>query len=56
METQRNYQRYLTGLKGLACLLIMIGHFIGLYRVSQSFTPQDFYSGCCSGVPSGFFH
>lgn len=33
--TQVERKRYLDGLKGMACVLIMIGHYAGLYRYAQ---------------------
>lgn len=36
----KNYYRYISGLKGFSCLLIMIGHFIGLYRFAEQFLPK----------------
>lgn len=35
--TQMNYKKYISGLKGFACVLIMLGHFLGLYRYAESF-------------------
>lgn len=32
-----NYKYYLSGLKGLACIFIMLGHFLTLYRKAQEF-------------------
>lgn len=31
------YYYHLNGLKGFSCLLVMIGHYIGIYRYAQSF-------------------
>ena len=33
------YQNHITGLKGAACVLIMLGHFLGLYKYAQQFEP-----------------
>ena len=35
-----NYKYYIDGLKGAACLFIMIGHFLGIYKYSENF-PED---------------
>ena len=32
--------KYINGLKGLACLMVMIGHFIGIYKYAENF-PAD---------------
>lgn len=39
MESKKYYS-YITGLKGIACIFIMIGHFLGLYKYSQQFLPS----------------
>jgi peptidoglycan/LPS O-acetylase OafA/YrhL len=39
MQSQ-NYKYYITGLKGMACLFIMIGHFLGIYKYAESFVPN----------------
>lgn len=39
MESKKYYQ-YITGLKGISCILIMIGHYLGLYKYSQQFLPS----------------
>jgi peptidoglycan/LPS O-acetylase OafA/YrhL len=36
-----NYKYYISGLKGVACLFIMIGHYLGIYKYAQSFTPPN---------------
>jgi len=33
------YYYHLDGLKGVACLLVMVGHYLGLYKYAQSFVP-----------------
>lgn len=38
MESKKYYS-YITGLKGIACIFIMIGHFLGIYKYSQQFLP-----------------
>ena len=37
---KREYKGYITGLKGIACLFVMFGHFLGLYKYAQEFTPR----------------
>lgn len=37
MEEKKNY---ITGLKGLSCILVMVGHFLGLYKYAQHFLPN----------------
>lgn len=37
---RQTYYYHLNGLKGFACLLIMLGHYLGLYKYSQSFIPS----------------
>lgn len=32
-------KHYITGLKGISCVFIMIGHFLGLYKYAQHFVP-----------------
>lgn len=36
----REYQKYLQGYKGLACMLIMLMHYLGLYKYSHGFEPK----------------
>ena len=38
MESKKYYS-HIAGLKGIACVLIMIGHFLGLYKYAQQFLP-----------------
>ena len=33
-------KHYITGLKGISCIFIMLGHFIGLYKYSEQFLPR----------------
>ena len=37
MDKQNTQLRHINGLKGLACLMVMFGHFIGLYKYAESF-------------------
>lgn len=37
METKKPY---ISGLKGISCVLIMIGHFLGLYKYAEQFLPN----------------
>ncbi len=37
---QNDYKAYISGLKGFACLMVMIGHYLGLYKYAESF-PAD---------------
>ena len=36
---RRNYYYHLNGLKGLACLMILLAHYQGIYKYSESFLP-----------------
>ena len=36
------YKKYLTGLKGFACVMVMIGHFLGIFAYANSM-PVDMY-------------
>lgn len=38
MESKK-YYHYITGLKGIACVFVMIGHYLGVYESSQQFLP-----------------
>ena len=33
----KNYKLYINGLKGFACLMVMVGHYMGLYKYSEEF-------------------
>lgn len=35
----KKYYPYITGLKGISCIFIMLGHFLGIYKYSQQFCP-----------------
>ena len=37
---KRDYKNYISGLKGFACIMVMIGHYIGLYKYAENF-PED---------------
>lgn len=32
-----SYKHYISGLKGFSCLMVMIGHYIGLYKYAENF-------------------
>ncbi len=32
-----NYKNYVNGLKGFACIMVMLGHYIGLYKYAEEF-------------------
>ncbi len=34
-----SFKNYILGLKGLACLLVMSGHYVAIYKFAQSFSP-----------------
>ena len=34
---KNNYKVYITGLKGFACVMVMLGHFLGLYKYEETF-------------------
>ena len=36
----KKYYYHINGLKGFACLLILVGHYLGLYKFAESFVPQ----------------
>ena len=36
-ENGRSSLKFINGLKGLACLLIMAGHYIGFYKYAENF-------------------
>ena len=37
---KRDYKNYISGLKGFACIMVMIGHYLGLYKYADHF-PAD---------------
>ena len=37
MSNSNTQLKYINGLKGLACIMVMFGHFIGLYKNAESF-------------------
>ena len=41
MSNQKVYLSHLDGLKGLACVMVMIGHYIGVYKFAEYF-PGDY--------------
>lgn len=40
MGEDKNYKEYINGLKGFACLIVMIGHFVGIYKYAEYFPIQ----------------
>lgn len=36
-----NYKNYITGLKSFACIMVMIGHFIGIYKYAENFPAKS---------------
>ena len=38
---QTNYKSYISGLKGFACLMVMVGHYIGLYKYAEAFPAES---------------
>ena len=38
-STRQTYYYHLNGLKGLACLAVMLGHYLGIYKYAESFLP-----------------
>ena len=41
MEKKSAYKTYISGLKGFACLMVMIGHYIGLYKYAEDFPVES---------------
>lgn len=41
MENKSTYKAYISGLKGFACLMVMIGHYIGLYKYAENFPVES---------------
>ena len=33
----KSYKKHITGLKGVACFMVMVGHYIGLYKYAERF-------------------
>lgn len=38
---QGAYKPYISGLKGAACLMVMVGHYIGLYKYAENFPVES---------------
>ena len=36
MARKTNYKSYITGLKGFACVMVMIGHFLGAFAYADN--------------------
>lgn len=51
----KKYYSYITGLKGLSCVFIMIGHFLGVYSYSQYFMPRISFLDTILNSKIGFF-
>ena len=41
MKQKSAYKAYISGLKGFACLMVMIGHYIGLYKYAENFPVES---------------
>jgi peptidoglycan/LPS O-acetylase OafA/YrhL len=52
--TDRQTIVYLNGLKGFACLFVMIGHYLGIYKYAQSFNPPIHIIDYLKGSPFSF--
>ncbi len=52
---ERQIYHHLNGLKGLACLLVFIGHYLGIYRYAQSFNPAFRGLDAVSSSPFSIF-
>lgn len=42
-ETKRTYKHHIQGLKGFACFMVMLGHFIGIYKYAEAFPVSNKY-------------
>ena len=40
IENRQTYYYHLNGLKGMSCIFVMIGHYLGLYKYAETFTPS----------------
>ncbi len=39
MNSQR--EEYIDGMKGVACLFVLLGHFTGIYKYAENATASD---------------
>ena len=39
-QLQKRQTAYITGLKGLACVMVMVGHYLDIYGYASDFTPS----------------
>ncbi|WP_026655852.1 acyltransferase family protein [Butyrivibrio sp. AE3003] len=44
--SDRQTYHHLNGMKGIACFFVLVGHYLGIYKYSQSFIP----SICCFDI------
>lgn len=54
MESKKHYN-YITGLKGISCILILAGHYLGLYKHAQQFAPRISLLDAVLNSPFSFF-
>lgn len=50
----QTYYSHLNGLKGLAALLVMLGHYLGLYKYAESFSPSTWLIDAVNFSPFSF--
>lgn len=43
MTSTSNYKKYITGLKGFACVMVMVGHFLGVFAYAESMPIDTHY-------------
>ena len=41
MEQKNTYKAHISGLKGFACFMVMMGHYIGLYKYAENFPVES---------------
>lgn len=41
VKKETEYKKHINGLKGFACVMVMIGHYIGLYKYAESFPVKN---------------
>lgn len=55
MNSQR--EEYIDGMKGLACLFVLLGHFTGIYKYAENATAIDsWFTQILTKGPLSFFH